>query len=251
MTKLCILNIFPNGASIEVLQVYIRIHSNPARYLNSINKPEPKMAGLKLPVHLPIIKNKNTMERRLHMHAKKKHIIGMIISLFLLTVLVSGCSPVRVSDYAGRTPQMVPEEFFNGLLTAHGVVKDRSGKVIRYFNAEIQAYWEGSVGTLKEDFVFDDGEKQQRIWTLMNQDQGQYVGTANDVVGDAKGEVSGNTMFMQYMLEVPYGDSMITLAIDDRMYLVDNYTLINESKMSKLGFEVGEIILVILKQPKQ
>ena len=80
--------------------------------------------------------------------------------------------------------------FFNGFLTAHGVVKDRSGKVIRYFNAEIQAYWEGSVGTLKEDFVFDDGEKQQRIWTLMNQDRGQYVGTANDVIGDAKGEVA-------------------------------------------------------------
>ena len=185
------------------------------------------------------------------MHAKKKHIIGMIISLFLFIILISGCSPVRVSDYAGRTPQMVPEEFFNGFLTAHGVVKDRSGKVIRYFNAEIQAYWEGSVGTLKEDFVFDDGEKQQRIWILMNQDQGQYVGTANDVVGDAEGEVSGNTMFLQYILEVPYGDSMITLAIDDRMYLVDEYTLINESKMSKLGFEVGEIILVILKQTKQ
>ena len=182
------------------------------------------------------------------MRTHKKHIIAIKAYLFCLIILVSGCcSPVVVSDYAGRTPEMKPEEFFDGVLTAHGVVKDRSGKVIRYFNAEIQAYWEGSVGTLKEDFVFNDGEKQQRIWTLIQQGRGQYIGTANDVVGEAKGEVSGNTMFLQYMLEVPYEDSTITLAIDDRMYLVDEQTLINESKMSKLGFQVGEIILVILK----
>ncbi|MEJ2471189.1 MAG: DUF3833 domain-containing protein [Desulfuromonadales bacterium] len=182
------------------------------------------------------------------MHPNKERIIGTIISLCFFIVLLSGCSPVLVSDYAERTPQMVPEEFFNGYLTAHGVVKDRSGKVIRYFNAEINAYWEGSVGTLKENFVFDDGEKQQRIWTLTNKDRGQYIGTANDVIGEAKGEVSGNSMFLQYMLEVPYRDSTITLSIDDRMYLVDEQTLINESKMSKFGFEAGEIILVILKQ---
>ncbi len=181
------------------------------------------------------------------MLSMKRHIILIVTLLFSINLL-TGCSPVQVSDYAGRTPQMVPEEFFDGFLTAHGVVKDRSGKVIRYFNAEIQAYWEGSVGTLIEDFVFDDGEKIQRVWTLMNQDRGQYVGMANDVVGEAKGEVSGNAMFLEYNLEVPYGDSKITLAIDDRMYLVDEHTLINESVMSKLGFEVGTIVLVILKQ---
>jgi hypothetical protein len=181
------------------------------------------------------------------MLAIKKPIIWMIVSLISLVILLPGCSTVQVKDYTGRTPQLVPEEFFNGFLTAHGVVKDRFGKVVRYFNAEIQAYWEGTVGTLIEDFIFDDGERQQRIWTLMRQGQGQFIGMAGDVVGEAKGEVAGNAMFLRYVLEVPYEDSTIKVAIDDRMYLVDERTLINEARMSKLGLEVGEIVLVILK----
>lgn len=175
-------------------------------------------------------------------------IIRTVIGLFLLIVVVSGCSPVRVSDYAGRTPQLTPEEFFDGFLTAHGIVKDRSGKVTRYFNAQIRAYWEGAVGTLEEDFVFDDGERQRRVWTLMNRGRGRYIGTANDVVGEAIGEVAGNSMFLHYTLEVPYRDSRINVSIDDRMYLADKETLVNESKMSKLGLQVGEIVLVIIKK---
>ena len=78
--------------------------------------------------------------------------------VFLLAaalVLTSACSSITVDDYADNEPTLVAEEFFDGQLTAHGVVKDRSGKVIRSFNADIKAYWEDGIGTLEEDFVFD------------------------------------------------------------------------------------------------
>ena len=68
-----------------------------------------------------------------------------------LTLTVAGCNSVSVEDYADRTPVLVPETFFDGALTAHGVVKDRGGKVIRYFNADIKAYWRDGVGTLEEE----------------------------------------------------------------------------------------------------
>lgn len=166
----------------------------------------------------------------------------------VVTVLLTSCSTLKVSDYEGRTPRMIPEEFFDGLLTAHGVVKNRAGKVIRYFNADIKACWNGAVGTLEEDFVFDDGEKQRRVWTLTRQDDGSYLGTAGDVVGTAKGAVAGNSMFLKYVLAVPYKDDTIRLTIDDRMYLVDPHTLVNESEMRKFGLRLGQIILVIRKQ---
>ena len=44
---------------------------------------------------------------------------------------------------------------------------------------------------------------------------------------------------------MPWRDGSIDLRIDDRMYLVDEQTLINESVMYKFGFRVGEILLVI------
>jgi hypothetical protein len=170
--------------------------------------------------------------------------------IILLAILISiyGCGSIQVSEYAERTPVMNPEQFFNGDLTAHGVVKNRSGKVIRYFNAEIKAYWDNQTGTLEEDFVFDDGEKQRRVWKLVRQNDGSYIGTAGDVVGNGIGEVSGNSMFLKYILDIPYGDGTIHVSIDDRMYLVEPQILINESIMTKFGLRVGEIVLVIKKK---
>lgn len=162
--------------------------------------------------------------------------------------LVSGCSSVTVDDYASNTPVLVAEEFFDGQLTAHGVVKDRGGKVIRSFTADIKAYWRDGVGTLEEDFVFDDGEIDRRVWTLTPAGPNRYVGTAGDVVGEGEVTIAGNSMFLDYVLRIPYGDGTLDLRIDDRMYLVSPDVLINESRMVKFGLQVGEILLVIERQ---
>jgi hypothetical protein len=52
------------------------------------------------------------------------------------------------------------------------------------------------------------------------------------------------------VLRIPYGDGTLDLTIDDRMYLVRPDVLINESKMKKFGFGVGEILLVIRRIPE-
>ena len=171
-----------------------------------------------------------------------------LLLTWMLTLLFAGCSTIKVTDYEDRLPEMRPETFFNGNLNAHGVVKNRSGKVIRYFNADIKAYWEGTTGTLEEDFIFNDGEKQRRVWTLIRQDDGHYIGTAGDVIGAAQGEVAGNSMFLKYVLRIPYDDDTLDLVVDDRMYLVNPETIVNESEMRKFGLRVGEILLVIRKE---
>jgi hypothetical protein len=171
------------------------------------------------------------------------------LSIVLLSLgMITSCSSVPVSEYADNTPVMVVEEFFNGSLRAHGIVKDRGGKVIRYFNASINASWVDGVGTLDEVFRFDDGEEQRRIWKLVRDEAGNYVGTANDVIGSSTLEIAGNSLFLDYVLRIPYGDGTLDLNIDDRMYLVSERVLINESVMTKWGFDVGQITLVIEKE---
>jgi hypothetical protein len=167
-----------------------------------------------------------------------------LVIMTFLTAL-TGCSPISVDDYQDYSPALVASEFFEGKLTAHGVVKNRSGKVIRYFNADINAYWQDGVGTLEEDFVFNDGEKQRRVWTLTPNNDGSYTGTAGDVIGPAPIRIAGNSMFLNYTLRIPYGDGEIDLNIDDRMYQVAPGIIINESRMTKFGFDVGSILLVI------
>jgi hypothetical protein len=171
------------------------------------------------------------------------------LSIVLLSLgMITSCSSVPVSEYADNKPVMVVEEFFNGSLRAHGIVKDRGGKVIRYFNASINASWVDGVGTLDEVFRFDDGEEQRRIWKLVRDEAGNYVGTANDVIGSSTLEIAGNSLFLDYVLRIPYGDGTLDLNIDDRMYLVSERVLINESVMTKWGFDVGQITLVIEKE---
>lgn len=167
------------------------------------------------------------------------------------TFLLGACSQVQVTDYRDMQPVFEVEQFFDGPLTAHGVVKNRSGKVIRTFNATIAASWVDGVGTLDEDFQFDDGEKQKRIWTLTRQTDGTYIGTAGDVTGDGILQQSGNSVFLDYVLQVPYKDDILEVRVDDRMYLLTPDVLINESKLKKFGFTVGELLLVIARQPPE
>ena len=173
-------------------------------------------------------------------------LIKSILIAFCCLVL-AGCTSVAVEDYATNKPQIVAEQFFNGKLLAHGIVKDRDGRVIRYFRARIDASWRDGIGTLDESFVFDDGEQQKRVWTLKPSADNQYIATAGDVIGEGKMTVAGNSVFLDYVLRVPYDGDSIDLRIDDRMYLVSDRVLLNESIMTKWGFEVGSLMLVIEK----
>ena len=173
------------------------------------------------------------------------------LAILLIVVMSSGCGSTSVADHEGQAPEFEPEAFFNGALTAHGVVKDYSGAAIRHFNADISACWQDGVGTLDERFAFDDGEEQTRIWTLTPSGNQHYIGTAGDVVGEGKAEWRGNALFLDYTLRIELEDGPIDVHIDDRMYRVSDNVVINESKMRKFGFGVGEILLTLIRHPER
>jgi len=173
-----------------------------------------------------------------------------ILSIWLLTsatLLFTSCSNISTADYSQNTPRIVLHDFFDGDLTAKGVVKNRSGKVIRHFTATIKASWQNNIGTLDEKFVFNDGEIQYRIWTLTPTAKNTFIATARDVVGTGRGEYSGNAINLKYVLAIKYKSSTINVKVNDWMWLVDEKTVINESTLTKFGFNVGSVQLVINK----
>jgi len=168
--------------------------------------------------------------------------------LLLSTVLLVGCAGPALEDYKDREPVLTPQQFFTGELYARGVVKNFSGEVIRTFDADISASWDSNgVGTLDEEFRFDDGEVQTRVWTL-TPDNGALHADAGDVVEPGTMRWQGNAINMNYVLRVSYGDGTIDVRMDDWMYLITPDTLINQTTMSKWGIEVGEIVLVISRK---
>jgi hypothetical protein len=175
---------------------------------------------------------------------------GAVFCRFLVSLLVLltvSCSSQKLDVYQNRKPVFAVEEFFQGYLTAHGILKNRGGVVTRTFHATIDASWKDGVGTLKERFHFDDGEVQYRTWVLTPQADGRYNATAGDVVGAGIAATSGNAMHLYYVLQIPYKEKMLDISVDDWMYRVDESTVINESVLRKWGFRVGSIQLAIVK----
>ena len=166
--------------------------------------------------------------------------------VFALSATLVACTS-SIDLYRPRQPEFAPRDFFQGKLSAHGILKNRSGEVTRTFNATIDAHWKDNIGTLDERFVFDDGEVQYRTWTLTPQPDSSYRATAGDVVGTGRAETAGNAMHLNYVLHVPYKGSAIDLAVDDWMFRVDANTVINQSVLSKWGIEVGSIQLAIVR----
>ena len=146
---------------------------------------------------------------------------------FIALVLLTGisCGSVSIQDYANNTPKISLPEFFEGSLSAHGIVKNRSGEVLRYFNAELTGTWnDQGVGTLYELFLFDDGEEQERTWVFTPNTDGTYIATAGDVVEAGLLETAGNAFFMSYVLRINYQGKPLDVTIDDRMYATDSHT---------------------------
>lgn len=172
---------------------------------------------------------------------------GVILAIVAI-ITITGCSSMKVADFKDQTPKFVPSEYFNGPLTAYGMVKSRSGEVTRRFKGELFGSWDANgTGTLEEHFVYDDGETQERIWTLVPQEDGSYLGTAGDIVGQAPLTFAGNTVMMDYTMTITYNGSPLNIDVKDWLHLQEDGVILNHSIMRKFGFKVGELVITIIK----
>ncbi|MGO2476766.1 MAG: DUF3833 domain-containing protein [Pseudoalteromonas sp.] len=170
----------------------------------------------------------------------------MLLSVSLLLVLTS-CTAPKVEHYEGSEPVFNFKQFFNGKLKAYGVVQDYKGELTRKLVVELSASWQGNTGTIEEDFTYDDGETQRRVWEITLNEDNTLTGTAGDVIGTAKGSSNGSVFQWGYTVELPYDGDTIEARFDDWMYLVTQSRLINRTSIVKFGVEVGEVTLVIEK----
>ena len=170
----------------------------------------------------------------------KKFLLLINISLLMFC---SSCSSTSPKIYSQSPLKMDIRNYFRGNLEAHGILQDRSGKVIKTFTVKMKGTWKGNDGKLEEDFVFSDGKTDHRVWDLKVFDDNNFTGKAGDVVGIAKGEQYGNAMRMNYTLTIPYENRKINVNIDDWMFLIDNDSLINISQLKKFGFKVATLTI--------
>ncbi|MFJ3451296.1 DUF3833 domain-containing protein [Pseudomonas sichuanensis] len=170
--------------------------------------------------------------------------------LVLACLLLGSCGNVGVEHYRGQQPGLDLVAFFATPVEAWGMFQKRNGEVVKRFHVRIDSRREGERLILDEHFVYSDGTRQQRTWTLTPDGPGRWRGRAGDVIGEARGEVAGNALRWQYRLDLPVDGSHWQVDLDDWMYLMDEDTLINRSSMRKFGVEIGQITLFFRRLPQ-
>jgi len=159
---------------------------------------------------------------------------------------------VDVQDYQNKSPELKIENYFQGKSKAWGVFQDRFGKVRRRFVVDIQGDWdaENKVLILTEDFQYDDGATEQRVWTITKTGKNSYNGVADGVVGIAEGESSGNAFNFRYTFDLPVEGKTWRVTFDDWMYLQDENILFNKATIRRWGFRLGEVYIFFDKRNK-
>lgn len=140
------------------------------------------------------------------------------------------------------------EEYFVGPVKAWGMFQDRFGRLRRRFVVDIQGHWRGDALVLVEDFRYDDGELQQRVWHI-TPDGDDYRGRADDVVGIAEGRAHGPAVRWRYTFELPVGRRSVRVRFDDWMYRQDDEIVVSRARVTKLGIRLGEVTICFRKLP--
>lgn len=165
----------------------------------------------------------------------------------IAATLSAGCVSQSLAAFDNAPRTLVLEDYFAGETTAHGIFEDRFGKVRRQFKVDITGTVENGQLTLDERFIYDDGERDTRVWVIDILGDGKYRGTAGDVPGIAEGETNGNAFNWTYKVDLKVGDSTWNVGFDDWMYLLEDDVLLNRAYVTRFGVEIGQVTLVFNK----
>ena len=170
-----------------------------------------------------------------------------LLYLLLTLTLLSCANDMNVKNFETETPKFVLEDYFDGKTKAWGMFHDRFGNLKRSFKVDIKGIIVNDTLTLDEKFVYNDGEKESRIWSIKILGNNRYSGTADDVIGKATGISSGNALNWKYKLNLKVKDSTVAVDFDDWMFLQDDNILMNRAEVKKWGIVLGVVSITFKK----
>lgn len=148
-------------------------------------------------------------------------------------------------DYRDGHPRFDLATHLNGKMLCEGAIFGPTGRVTSTFVARFDAKWDNNVGVIDEHFVYDDGETQDRQWTITLGEDGNFTATAPDVLDTGKGSQAGAAVLFRYRIKVPESAGGYVLSAFDCMYLTSDGTIINRSQFRKFGIRVAELVATI------
>ncbi|MEM8536361.1 MAG: DUF3833 family protein [Pseudomonadota bacterium] len=171
-----------------------------------------------------------------------------LIFAFALSLLAACTGKPSFDDPSLSDRKLNLEEFFDGELVAYGQFQDILGTVRRSFTVTIDGDWDGDRLRLVEDFVYEDGSTEQRIWTLRKTGPDEWAGTAPGVIGEATGVEQDNRFNWKYEIDLPIPSATgatetLRVSFDDWMWLLAEDRLLNLAYVKRFGLDIGVVTI--------
>lgn len=131
---------------------------------------------------------------------------------------------MNIKDFAGTSPEFLPEAFFDGGLEGWGIVERLTGNLQRRFTVKANGTWNKTQRLLdfSETWTFEDGWSDTLTWRISKLDHGVYEGTERRIDGRAEGEQAGCAFHWRYTRDTPMGDGKsMVLNFNDWFYRID------------------------------
>ncbi|MBV6648481.1 DUF3833 family protein [Hoeflea alexandrii] len=132
------------------------------------------------------------------------------------------------------------EDFFKGKTYAYGSFGAING-TSRSFRVDLTGHVRGKVLTLREDFRYDDGERDTKTWVFTRTGPNTYSGTREDVLGETTVRLSGNTARFTYRVDLNPGGKPNIVRFHDKLVLKDDGTLRNTALVTKFLLPVARV----------
>ena len=170
------------------------------------------------------------------------------LALFFVLLLAACTGKPSLDDPKLSARQLNLEEFFAGRTVAKGQFQDLFGTVRRRFDVTIDGQWDGRTLTLTEDFIYEDGSTERRVWSLTKTGPDTWSGTAPGVIGTASGTESGDAFNWRYTIDLPIPSASgetetMRVTFDDWMWLLSDDRLLNRAYVQRYGIDIGEVII--------
>ncbi len=178
----------------------------------------------------------------------------VVLSALATFALLAACTgKPSFDDPALSERKLNLEEFFDGELVAFGQFQDIFGTVRRRFEVQISGDWNGERLLLTEDFLYEDGSTEQRVWTLVKTGEDSWRGTAPGVIGEATGVEDGDRFNWQYEIDLPVPSAdgtteTLRVTFNDWMWLTADNRLFNRAYMRRAGIDIGDVSISFEKQ---
>ncbi len=170
--------------------------------------------------------------------------IKQYLVLIPVMISLSACSTVPIVPEATKTLPFILERDLAGTSKASGVFVNGITGERRKFNVKLNGIANRNQFTLKEDFAYEDGERDTKTWVFTRISSTEYSGTREDVVGSAVIKSVDHKVTLSYDVELKMkNNSKLTVHFEDVLWKQDAKTIFNRAIVSKWGVPIGNVDL--------